>query len=244
MTTFDRLGPRTAASAMARRSPGKARNTSMTRTSASSSQPPTQPDAAPSATPTSSEIASVAAPTTNETRAPYSRRVSTSRPSASRPSGWAPSGGRSRSSSVVASGSPGATNGAARPARHIASSTSAPARAVNRPRALRRIAEPRVEHAMDQVRRGVGEEIGERDREHAALDQRVVARVDGLHDEAAEPGPGEDGLGDDGARQEPTGLEAGDRDHRRQRVAERVDGEHPPLRGATGARRAHPVLAQ
>ncbi len=95
---------------------------------------------------------------------------------------------------------------------------------------------------------GVGDEVygyvGEADGEDAALDEGVVAVGDGGERQAAEAGPAEDRLGDDGAGQQRAELEADDRQDGVQRVAECVAVDHRIFRQALGAGGADVVLAE
>src|SRR5207244_2523766 len=80
--------------------------------------------------------------------------------------------------------------------------------------------------------------------QHGALHERKVLREDPADDEAPEARPAEHGLDDHGARQQIAELEPEDRDHRDQRVLQRVPHDDPPPRQALGARRPHVVLAE
>src|SRR6267142_1219316 len=72
----------------------------------------------------------------------------------------------------------------------------------------------RIEEAIEEVDREVdGDEHHCRD-EHGALDDRVVAVVDGLHGQPADAGPGEYRLGHHRAAQERAELERRDRQDR------------------------------
>src|SRR5438552_14520035 len=133
-------------------------------------------------------------------------------------------------------------SGAAAPASASARSTAAPAVTARRP--LAGIAEARVDRALEQVRRRVDADVGDPDRQRAAMDERIVARVDRLHEQAPEPGPGEDGLGDDRAGEQGPGLEAGHGGDGEERVAQRVHRDHATLGRALVAGDAHEVLAE
>src|SRR4030095_7556572 len=54
----------------------------------------------------------------------------------------------------------------------------------------------RVEHAVGEIHDEVHEDEGEREQQHRALQQDIVAGEDRLHHEAPEPGPREDRLGE------------------------------------------------
>src|SRR5690554_4247393 len=74
------------------------------------------------------------------------------------------------------------------------------------------IADPRVDKAVDQVHQQVDDDERDGYKQHGALHHGVVAREHRGDQHAAHPGPGEDRLGDDGARQQRAELEAAHRE--------------------------------
>src|SRR5258706_6858098 len=82
-------------------------------------------------------------------------------------------------------------------------------------------ADPRVEEPVREVDDQVDDDEGQREDQHRALQQDVVAREDRLHHQPAEPGPREHGLGEDGAAHELAGLEPEQREDRDEGVAQR-----------------------
>ena len=84
-----------------------------------------------------------------------------------------------------------------------------------------------LRNAVGDVDEQVDEDEDERDEEDPALQHRVVASLDRLDEPGADPGPGEDGLGQHRAGEQQPRLKADDRRDRQHRVAEnvpRVDG--------------------
>src|SRR5712692_10566059 len=65
-----------------------------------------------------------------------------------------------------------------------------------------RMADPRVEIAVEHVDQEVADEIERAEHEHSRLHDRIVAGGDGFQDQPAQPRPREHALGDDGAAQE------------------------------------------
>ena len=91
-------------------------------------------------------------------------------------------------------------------------------------------ADPRIQQRVDDVDREIDDHVAGRGDEHDALDQRVVALVDGLDRERAEAGDPEDRLRDDDAGDQRAELQA---DHSRdgdQAVAQRVPPRSPSAR--------------
>ena len=107
-----------------------------------------------------------------------------------------------------------------------------------------RMPNARVDHAVEHVDDQVDRDDDRRDQQDAALHDRIVARLHAVNQPVADAGPGKDRLGQDRARQQQADLQPDDRDHRNQRVAQRVHDDHAPARQALGARGAHVVLAQ
>ena len=100
---------------------------------------------------------------------------------------------------------------------------------------LMRITEESSAHS--RVGDGVGDvgeevhcDVGEADRQNAALDEGVVAVGDGGEGEAADAGPTEDGFGDDGSGEEGAELQADDGENRDESVAEGVALDDPAFR--------------
>jgi hypothetical protein len=98
-STFARLGPSTATTAIASRSPGNASSVSITRLITSSTRPPKYPATEPSVVPTTADTSTTVSPTANEIRAPATMRDRMSRPSSSRPKRCVALGPASRSGS-------------------------------------------------------------------------------------------------------------------------------------------------
>src|SRR5256886_13679663 len=82
-------------------------------------------------------------------------------------------------------------------------------------------ARARVEDAVEQVDHEVDHDEDDRREKDRALHDGVVAVVDGLDREAADPRPGEDRLGDDRPAEQRPELEARDRHDRERGVLER-----------------------
>src|SRR5688572_27117020 len=107
-----RLGPRKAASAMARIRNGQASIASVTREMSASTQRPRYPAAMPIGTPSASEIDTDTTPARSEARAPQMMRDSTSRPSSSAPNQFAALGPARTALRLVAIGAEWAYQGA------------------------------------------------------------------------------------------------------------------------------------
>src|SRR5438045_3626542 len=160
--------------------------------------------------PASSAIATDTNPATSETRAPHTTRESTSRPTLSVPSQWPAPGRASALPRFCLSGSCGASAGAPM------------ARASGMTGPNRLAADPGIDEAIEDVDQEVAHDEADRDQEYDALHERVVAREDGVHHEAADAGQGEDVLGDDGAADQRAKLQPQHGDHRDERVAQYV----------------------
>ena len=100
-----RLGPKNAASAMARIKKGAASRASVQREITASVQPPKYPAMMPKGTPRPSAIATETTPASKEACAPQIRRDSTSRPNSSVPSQCAAEGALRTAPQSVAEGS-------------------------------------------------------------------------------------------------------------------------------------------
>src|SRR6266850_3889654 len=185
--------------------------------------------------PASSAIATDTKPATSETRVPHTTRESTSRPTLSVPSQWPVPGRASALPRFCLSGSCGASAGAPTASASAASRMTAPKRLA---------ADPGIDEAIEDVDEEVAHDEADRDQEYDALHERVVAREDGVHHEAADAGQGEDVLGDDGAADQRAELQPQHGDHRDERVAQHVAAHHASLRQALGARGAHVVLGE
>src|SRR5262245_6134329 len=153
-------------------------------------------------------------PATSEMRVPQMTRERTSRPTLSVPSQWVGLGRASAFPRFCLSGSYGDRSGAPSATTSATSSTAAPkgasrARAARRRASQRRSVRPdaRVDPAIEEVDEQVAQDEADRDQQHHALHQRIVAREDRVHDEAADAGQSEDVLGDDGAADQRAELE-------------------------------------
>src|SRR3989304_5561765 len=197
MRTLRSEGPRTEVIAMARRIPGKAKGMPASRMKGWSTFPAKTPAADPTRSPIARDRETVPSPTATETRAPWMRRLSRSRPSLSCPSQWDREGPDSPESSACAPGSNGASNGASTAASSSRTTTANPATAP-RWRATRLamvcltvrslIPDPRVDAGVQKIRQEVHGHRAESDEQDASLDQRVIPRVD--RPEAEDPAGG------------------------------------------------------
>ena len=84
--------------------------------------------------------------------------------------------------------------------------------------------------AVGHVDHDVDEHVGHRDHQHGALHDRIVALRDRIEQRGADAGPREHLLDDDRAGEQRAELQARDRDHRQQRVAQRVDEQRRAAR--------------
>src|SRR5690242_3023134 len=142
-------------------------------------------------------------PATSETRVPQITRLSTSRPTLSVPSQCARPGRASALPRSWATGSYGASTGAAT-ATTIATIRTAAPNGARRARAARRTASQRrsrtpgssratsadsanpdsgIDPAIEEIDGQIGDDEAERDEENDALDERVVACKHGVDDE-------------------------------------------------------------
>src|SRR3972149_3598080 len=221
----------TIARAIPRRIPGKAKRMSASRMKRWSTFPAKNPAADPTRSPIARDRETVPSPTATETRAPWMRRLSRSRPSLSGRSQWDREGPDSPESSAWAPGSNGASNGASTAASSSRTTTANPAPAP-RWRGTRLamvcltvrslIPDPRVEAGVQKIRQEVHGHRAESDEQDASLDQRVIPGVDRLDGEAAGPGPGEDRLGDDAAGKQRADLQAHHREDGDEGVRQRA----------------------
>src|SRR4030042_1129900 len=104
------------------------------------------------------------------------------------------------------------------------------------------IPDPRVEAGVQQIRQEVHGHRAKSDEQDASLDQRVIPGVDRLDGEAADPGPGEDRLGDDTAGKERADLQAHHREDGGGGGRQRGAHHRRPPGKAPGGRRPHVVL--
>src|SRR5882724_3710035 len=128
--TLATLGPSEAISAMARMMAGKAMSPSITRITGLSSRRQ-YPAASPQTSPTANASSTTAAPTSSESRAPYTTRLHTSRPTSSVPNQWAAPGAVRRAETSIRSGSPAMT-GASAPTTVVIASSTRPTRVARR----------------------------------------------------------------------------------------------------------------
>ena len=193
--------------------------------------------------------AAVPTPASSETRAPQTRRLRRSRPNSSVPRGCpGVPGALSRLGVSTASGSGSGSQGAASAAMMASAMATSATTARRFRRRSRRMAvlelDPRVQPRIERVHREVDQHEGERDDQHAALHERHVAGQDALDHQGAHAGPGEHGLGEDGAAQQIARLHAHHGDDGDERVLQRVPPDHHALAQALGARGADIVLAE
>src|SRR5262252_7117001 len=102
--------------------------------------------------------------------------------------------------------------------------------------------DPRVQDRVRDVHDQVDDDEDDREEEDASLQHRVVTVEDRVLEPAADAGPREDGLGENGSREQEAGLEADDRRDRQHGVPEHVPGVDRVRREALGPRRAYVVL--
>src|SRR5438093_10558073 len=94
--------------------------------------------------------------------------------------------------------------------------------------ALAAIAHAGVEDAVQHVDDQVREDDDDRDEHDQVLDDRIVPPQDRLHEEARQARQVEDGLGDDESADQEREFDADHRDHRQDRVLERMTPAHYP----------------
>src|SRR5262249_47789791 len=190
------------------------------------------------------------APASRETRVPQTTRERTSRPTLSVPRRCARSGRASVLPRFWASGSYGATSGAARATATASSMTPAPkgasrARAARR-RTLHRIAwkgvglsrpgrrsarsDPGIDPPIEHVDHEVAHDEADSDQQHDSLAQRIVPREHRVDNEPPHAGKRENVFRDDRAADQRAELEPEDRHDRDERVAEHVAPHDAPLR--------------
>ena len=113
----------------------------------------------------------------------------------------------------------------------------APLRAWTPPGNQRAVPDPRIEVAVEQVDGEVDGHEQHRDEQDGGLGERVVALVDRPQHQAADAGQGEDLLDHHRAAEQDADLQPRHRDHRDQRVAERVLEDDQARRRAPWPRR-------
>src|SRR5579884_2205960 len=223
----------------------------------SSIHPPQYPAISPRPTPTVIAIASTSTPTAREMRAPAMTRLRRSRPRSSVPKGCAADGGRSLSSGAIRRGSNGA---AARPATARTSrnvTMVAPIQAAGMRTSARSesatklvpargpatsVADARVEDSIQHVHGEVDDDVDHGQQKRAPHDRGVIEGNDALHAVEPQAGPGKDELHDEDPAQQGAHLQAHDRQHRDQRVAQAVPDVDVDRRDALGPRGAHVVV--
>src|SRR5712691_13460935 len=106
------------------------------------------------------------------------------------------------------------------------------------------IADPRIEHGVEQIHREIDEDVERGDQHHHALYQREVVARDALHEQFSDAVEIEHLLGDHQAADQEGEFEPDDGDGGKQRVAQRVARDDQPLVDALGARGADIVFAE
>src|SRR5712692_3481971 len=270
ITMFIALGPTIAARKIANVSAGNASQASVIRMITWSTQPPRYPDRIPSTVPRMPAKITAMKPTTSETRGPKMRRERTSRPRWSVPSRCSPvppscqAGGWKRSPSVPTSGLWGAStlakravstnttmistgrtgNPSLRKEAYRQASVRAAARLGLAFAALPFIADPRVDDRVEDVHEKVDDDDHRAAQEHDGLDDGEIPEGDPLVEQAADAGPGEDGLDDDRDVDHEDEVDPRERQHGDQRVLERVLGDDERLRQPLDARELHVLRAE
>src|SRR5438876_1129928 len=147
-------------------------------------------------------------PTVSEVRAPNTSRESMSRPNPSVPSQCCASGGMRRKSISISFGLGSGSSSASAAAATIsaihaaASQNTLPSRrrqgigaiAGSTAASNTAMADPRIEHGVEQVHDEVQQHEADRDQQHDALQDDEVARVDRADQQPADAGQGEDRL--------------------------------------------------
>src|SRR5574340_751454 len=249
-----RLGPSTATTRIASTRLGTAMIRSITRVTATSivwlRLPRNDTQASPSSTPTTKDTPMTARPMNSDTRAPWIRRDSMSRPRLSVPSRKrllppdSQAGAARTASRNCSFGECGATTSAKIASRTIAATTTRPATAPRFSRnatqnarsggisplgaSVSRMTYPGVDQAVQQVHQQVHADHDRRDQHHPALQGRIVAARDRFDQPLADAGPGKDGLGQHRAGQRSADLQPDDGHHRDQCIAQRVQPDHAP----------------
>src|SRR6476660_7251288 len=192
----------------------------------------------PSAPPMTRPITGAQRPTTSDMRAPWISRESSSRPSPSVPSQCAAENGARRCSISMSVGlGSGSTVAKIATANTkiiqiIAAQNSMPSRRLLRTRAATAssarssssvaMADPRIEHGGEHVDDEVHDDEAGGDQQHDALQDDQVAREDRADQQPADAGKGKNRLDDDGAANQPTDIDAGDRHQSQRRGFERM----------------------
>src|SRR5215475_717659 len=267
--TWISLGPSPSAIASTSTSDGKAMNTSRTRIRTASSQPPAYAATSPSRPPIVRPMTWTAAATTNDTRPPYRILDMMSLPTMSVPKmcpleksgrsvvckrpptglGTMPNSGQMKQkNSSSRSTVPGMTISAERstPRRRAPGS---PALAAGTGTAVARMSaagtdmtNPWVEHTVSQIGEQVGEDHGDAEDEHDALDDRDVPVADRLQQLLPDAGQREDLLDDHRRPDQRRDVKADDREQADERVPQCVPGEDAPLTDALRPRGDDVVL--
>src|SRR6202521_2944797 len=229
-------GPRIATTAMASNRLGRA---SITRMMVVSSRPRKYPASKPSTTPRTSEIVTEMSPISSDSRVPWIRRDSMSRPTGSVPSmkfAAPPSchaGGVKVNSRYCSFGGCGDTTSAKTASRMSAITSASP---ISAPRlceyvcqnsrqavasgadAMRSamtascMADSRVDDAVEQIDDQIDADNDRRHQQYASLHDRIVARLNAVDQPVAHARPGKDGLGQNRAGQQQPDLQPDHRD--------------------------------
>src|SRR6266550_1148999 len=264
-------GPRIATTAMASNRLGSASITSITRMMVVSSRPRKYPASKPSTTPRTSEIVTEMSPIRSDSRVPWIRRDSMSRPTGSVPSmkfAVPPSchaGGVKVNSRYCSLGGCGDTTSAKTASRMSAITSASPisaprlceyacqnsrqelasgAGAICSAMTASGMADSRIDDAVEQIDDQIDADHYRGHQQYAPLHDRIVARLNAVNQPVAHARPGKDGLGQDRAGQQQADLQTDHGDHRNQRVAQRVNQHHAPVRQTFGAGGANVILAQ
>src|SRR5947209_13589464 len=141
-----------------------------------------------------------------------------SRPNSSVPSQKYSLGGTSRQAACCSSGGYGASSGAPTAATTATSTIAAP----RAPMRLRRnslsrpgqrgsgITDARIDSGVEDIHHQVDQTAHQRDQQHPALHNGVIARIDGIQEKTTQPRHGEDLLDDYGAAEKIPKLHAHD----------------------------------
>src|SRR5919201_3194510 len=264
MSTPVKPAPRTAPSARASTSGGNESTASMRRMTTPSARPPAYPASMPSTPPAMAAMATDTKPATSDTRVPQMTRLNTSRPTLSVPSQCARPGRARLLPRFCASGSYGASSGAASAMTMAASSTAAP-NGASRARVARRSASQRrsrtvtasrvtsarsanpdsgIDPAIQQVDEQIAHDEAERDQQDHALDERIVAREDRVDDEPSHARQREDVFRDDGTADQRAELKPEHGHDGDQRILQHMTADDDPLRKALGARRPYVIFGE
>src|SRR5580698_6354801 len=187
----------------------------------------------PSVPPKASPMIGAQSPTTSEIRAPKISRDNSSRPRPSVPSQCAAENGARRASMSMSVGlAIGRTSAKiatantriiqanaiqnSGPNRRARQTGAATATSSLRASSSVAMADPRIEHGVEQVDDEVHDDEAGGDQQHGALQNNQIARVDRADQEPPDARQSEDRLDDDGAADQPADIDAGD-GHQRER---------------------------